>query len=168
MVSQVIFPWCSPPKICILLLYVSNRNSAYFQLSPTRATCPNHLILFDLITCVLFVEQYALKLFTLQYHPVCCYLQPLMLKCFPRHPILEGFQLVLFPRWERSRLIPISNKRPIIFCFTSSTHTEILGHQHQSVCVTTEKLHWTLRNLLFCHNLHAYLLTHGADFFLRS
>ena len=61
-------------------------------LSPIRVTCPTNLILFDLITRVIFSEE----LFFIQFSPLFCYFFPLRPKYSPQYPILKHPQ-PMFP-----------------------------------------------------------------------
>jgi len=76
--------------------------------SPTRATCAAQTILLDLITRIIFGEQYRLRSFSLSSllsSPVTSsFLHP---KHISQHPILESPQPAFFPECERQSFAPI-------------------------------------------------------------
>lgn len=51
------------------------QNPVYIFLLPL--TCPSHLILVDLITCVIFDDFQTMKCFSAQLSPILCFLLPL-------------------------------------------------------------------------------------------
>ena len=82
-------------------------------LSPIRATCPVHPILPDLITWIIFVEEYrSLSSSWCSFFPLSCYLFPLRPKYSPQHRIVKHPQPTFLPQCERSIFTPIQNNRP--------------------------------------------------------
>ena len=80
--------------------------------SPTRDTCPTHLIFLDLINRIQFGEEYkplSSSLCIFLHSP--CYVVPLRSKYSPQDPILKRSQTTFLPQCERRRFTPIKNNR---------------------------------------------------------
>ena len=80
--------------------------------SPTRATCPAHLIMLDVITLTICCDAYrsgSNSLFNSFYSPLT--LSPVDPKHLPQHPVLEHPQPMLLPQSERPSFTPIQNNR---------------------------------------------------------
>jgi hypothetical protein len=75
-------------------------------LAPIRATYPAHLILIDLITRIIFGEQYRSLSSSSCSFLHSCYLVPLRPKYSPQHP-----QPAFLPQYERPSFTPIQNNR---------------------------------------------------------
>ena len=80
-------------------------------LSPIGTTSPAHLILLDLITRIIFGEEYRSLSSSLCIFLFPCYVVPLRSKYFPQHPILKHPQPTFLPQWERPSFTPIQNNR---------------------------------------------------------
>ena len=80
-------------------------------LSPICATCPAHLILFDLITRIVMLTGTDHKVLVMLFPPLPCYLHPLRSKCLSQHPILQHPQPTFLPQCERLSFTPIQNNR---------------------------------------------------------
>ena len=78
---------------------------------PIHATCPAHLILLDLITWMIFGEEYrSLKLLIVYSSLLLCNVIPFSPKYPPKHPILQHAQPTFLSRREQSSFTPIQNK----------------------------------------------------------
>jgi hypothetical protein len=80
---------------------------------PIHATCHAHLILLDLITCVIFGEEYRSlnsSLCTL----LLCNVIPLSPKYTPQHPILKYPRPMFLSQSEQPSVTPIQNKGKIM------------------------------------------------------
>ena len=75
-------------------------------LSLICTTCPTHLILLDLITQILFGEEYRSLSSSL-----CSYHIPLVSKYSPQHPIHQHPQPTFICQYERPCFTPIQNNR---------------------------------------------------------
>ena len=83
------------------------------------ATCPAHLIHPDLITRMIFGEEYKLESFSLFSLLLSSYSVPLRPKYPFQNPILQNHQPTFLPHCERPSFIPIHNIR----------------HNYSSVCL---------------------------------
>jgi hypothetical protein len=71
----------------------------HFLFSTTRATRPAHLILLDLITQTIPVEEYkSCSSSSWNFTPLSCYFLPFRSKYLPRHPLLKHPPPMYFPR----------------------------------------------------------------------
>jgi hypothetical protein len=70
--------------------WLSHQYPICIPLSPFHATCPAHLILFDLIILVM-------KLLITQFSPTSCHFISLRSKHSPQHPGLKHSQSMLLP-----------------------------------------------------------------------
>ena len=87
-------------------------------LSPLHASYPAPLVLLDLITQIVFSEDYiswSSSLCSLLHAPVAHSL--LRTRCLPQHPILEQRQPMLLPHCVRPALTPTQNNSRIIFLY---------------------------------------------------
>jgi hypothetical protein len=94
------FPWGLPTKILYAPLPF-----------PLRATCPAHFILIDLITVVIFGEEYrslSSSLCSLLHSSVT---SSLLGPHLPQDPTLERPQPMFLPQCERPNFTPIPNNR---------------------------------------------------------
>ena len=80
-------------------------------LSPIRATCPTHPILFHVITRTIFGEEYRSLSTSLCSFLNSRHLVPHRPKYSPQHPILKHSQHTFLPQCERPSFTPIQNNR---------------------------------------------------------
>jgi hypothetical protein len=101
------FPHVSSPKPC---MYV-------FLLSPIRTTCPAyHVILLDLITRIMFGEEYRSRISSLCSLPQSTHPSPFSKHINAlQHPILENPQHNLLPQFGSPIFPPVQN-RQLSFC----------------------------------------------------
>ena len=80
-------------------------------LPPICATCPTHLILLDMITQIIFGEEYtSLSSSLWSFLHLSVNLSPLRPKYPPQHPILKHTEPVFPPQYERPSFTPIQKK----------------------------------------------------------
>ena len=87
-------------------------------LSPLHASYPAPLVLLDLITQIIFNEDYiswSSSLCSLLHAPVAQFL--LMTRCLPQHPFLEQRQPTFLPHCARPALTPTQNNSRIVFLY---------------------------------------------------
>jgi hypothetical protein len=82
--------------------------------SPTRATCPAHLIFLDFITRWIVGEQYKSRSSSWSFFQLPCYLVPLRPKYSPQHPILKHPQPTFLPQCLRPSFTTVQNIGKII------------------------------------------------------
>jgi hypothetical protein len=101
---------------------VSSKWSPSLRSSHQNPVCisplPAHLILLDLITRMIFYDEYrslSSLLCSLLHSPVPLF--PLRPKYLPQHPILEHPQPMFIPQCERSSFTTIQNNSKIIVLY---------------------------------------------------
>lgn len=86
-----------------------------FIVAHMRATCPTHPILFDLITIIIFIQEYKLWIYPLcSFSPASCHVISLRSKYSPQHRALKHPQSV-FSHHKRPSFTPIQRTSIIIF-----------------------------------------------------
>ena len=74
-----------------------------FPLFTMQATCPGLLIMFDLMSLIMFHNEYNFEaLECVLFVASCCFLRVFKSKYFPQHPLLEHSQSVPFSQWKKS------------------------------------------------------------------
>ena len=95
---------------CLLCLRFPQQNPACPSL-PIRVICPAHLILLDLITRMIYGEEYRLWSSSLCSLLRSRYPVPLMHKYSPQYPILKSPQPMFLTQCARPHFTPVQNNR---------------------------------------------------------
>ena len=108
---NIIFPSKPGSSKWSLCLRFHHKNPVCTSPPPIRAAWPDHLIILNLITCVIFGEEYRSFSPSIQFSSLACYFIPLRSKYSPQHPIFKHPQPTFLPQCEWPSFTPIQNKR---------------------------------------------------------